>query len=215
MTTTRQVREYFLRLTLFVGRRIPVILVSGALVVSGEIQRDADFTEMIRTPAGIQSTLERCDGHPVFETALANWLEAAEPTSPEDRQAVRKTSLRLLQDTSDPQLVLGLIDGLLRHALADIKMDPAIVPADHARALHVDIVKAVRGQRSKLTAVLVPAYGLREDGTLRSERQASFIEDFLNRADPRLANRLRPAQRIGNSAENRREQSDAGTGSRR
>src|SRR5713101_1107206 len=126
MTTPRQVREYFLRLTLLVGRRIPVILVSGALVVSGEIQRDADFAELIRTPAGIQSTLERCDGHPVFETALANWLEAAEPASPEDRQAVRKTSLRLLQDTSDQQLVLGLIDGLLRHALQDIKMDPAI-----------------------------------------------------------------------------------------
>src|SRR5229473_2017619 len=117
MTTPRQVREYFLRLTLLVSRRIPVILMSGALVVSGEIQRDADFAEMIRTPAGIQKALERCDAHPVFETALANWLEAAEPNSPEDRQAVRKTSLRLLQDTSDPQLVLGLIDGLLRHAL--------------------------------------------------------------------------------------------------
>jgi hypothetical protein len=131
--------------------------VSGALVASGEIQRDAGFAEMIRTPAGIQSTLERCDGHPAFETALANWLEAAEPASPEDRQAVRKISLGLLQDTSDQQLVLGLIDGLLRHALADIKMDPAIVPADHARALYADIV-AIRGQRSKAT-VLVPALG--------------------------------------------------------
>ena len=215
MTTTRQVREYLLRLTLLISRRIPVILVSGALVVSGEIQRDADFAEMIRTPAGIQKALERCDAHPVFETALANWLEAAEPNSPEDRQAVRKTSLRLLQDTSDPQLVLGLIDGLLRHALQDIKMDPAIVPADHARALYADIVKAIRGQRSKATAVLVPAYGLQEDGTLRNERQARFIEDFLSRADPQLARRVRPPRPLGNSADNRREQSDAGTVSTR
>src|SRR5580704_11356734 len=178
MTRTRQTLRSFLRLAVTLGA------VSG-LIVSAEIQQDADFATMIRTPSGIQMTLERCDGHPVFETALANWLEMAEPSSREDRQAVRKTSLRLLEDTSEPQLVLGLIDGLLRHALEDLKMDPAIVPQELARALYADIARAVRARKSKVAAILVPAYGLREDGTVRNERQTSFIEDFLNRADPR------------------------------
>ena len=208
MTTIRQAWQYFRRLA-------PPLGVLPGLLVCAEIPRDAEFAEMIRTPAGIQTTLERCDAHPVFETALANWLEQAEPASPEDRQAVRQTSLRLLQDTTDQQLVLGLIDGLLRHALVDIKLDPSIVPTDRARALYTDIFRAIRGQRSKAMATLIPAYSLQEDGTLRDERQISFIEGFLNRADPRLANRARPARRIGNSADNHREQSDARTGSKR
>ena len=157
MTSSCQVLQYFLKLAVTLGAIAP-------LVVSAEIPRDADFADAIRTPAGIQELLERCDGHPVFETALANWLETAEPASPADRQAVRKTSLRLLEDTSDPQLVLGLTDGLLRHALQDLKMDPAIVPEELARALYADIAKAVRAHKSKAAAVLVPAYGSREDG---------------------------------------------------
>src|SRR2546421_6068047 len=180
---------------------VTLAAISGSRV-SAEIPQDADFAAMIRTPAGIQMSLERCDGHPAFETALANWLESAEPSAREDRLAVRKTSLRLLEDTTDPQLVLGLIDGLLRHALEDLKIDPAIVPQELARTLYADIARAVRARRSKAAAVLVPAYGLREDGTVRNERQASFIEDFLSRADPRLARRARPPQpRIGHSAD--------------
>jgi hypothetical protein len=209
MTPTRQLLPHFLRLAL-------TLVGVSSLLVSAEIPRDADFADMIRTPAGIQNLLERCDGHPVFETALANWLETAEPASPADRQAVRKTSLRLLEDTSDPQLVLSLSDGLLRHALQDIKMDPAIVPEEFARALYSDIAKAVRTHRSKATAILVPAYGLREDGAVRNERQASFLDDFLNLVDTRLVHRARPPQqRIGNSADNSREQSDRGALSRR
>jgi hypothetical protein len=208
MTSTRHVLQYFIKLALTYGAISP-------LLVSAEIPRDADFADMIRTPAGIQNLLERCDAHPVFETVLANWLEMAEPASPEDRQAIRKTSLRLLEDTNDPQLVLGLTDGLLRHALEDIKRDPAIVPEEFARALYADIAKAVRAHRSKVAAVLVPAYGLLEDGTVKNERQASFIEDFLNFADSRLAHRARPPRRLGNSADNSREQSDLGSGSRR
>jgi hypothetical protein len=200
MTTTRQYSRLL----------AATLSAASGLLVSAEIPRDAGFGELIRTSAGIQRTLERCDAHPVFETALANWLENVEPASPEDRQAVRQTSLRLLQDTTDQQLVLGLIDGLLRHALEDIKMDAAISPADYARAVYTDIFRAIRGQRSKAIAVLIPAYGLQEDGTLRNERQASFIEGFLNRADPTLANRARPARQ-----DSRREQSDATTGSKR
>src|SRR5882762_3281557 len=115
-------------------RTIPVIFASSALLISGQIQRDVDFANLIRTPSSIQRTLERCDGHPDFETALANWLEMAEPTSARDRLAVRETSLRLLEDTTDRQVVLGLSDGLLRHALEDIKRDPGIVPEELARA---------------------------------------------------------------------------------
>jgi hypothetical protein len=201
MTPTCQALQYFLRVAVTLGAISP-------LLVSAEIPRDADFADMIRTPAGIQKTLERCDGHPVFETALANWLETAEPVSPADRQAVRKTSLRLLEDTSDPQLVLGLTDGLLRHALQDIKMDPAIVPEEFARSLYSDIAKAVRAHRSKATAVLVPAYGLREDGAVRNERQASFLEDFLKLVDTRLAHRAPPPRRLVRTDDNSREQSD-------
>jgi hypothetical protein len=209
MTRTRHASHSFLGLAVTLGAIY-------SLPASAEIPQDADFAAMIRTPSGIQMTLERCDGHPAFETALANWLERAEPTAPADRQAVRKTSLRLLEDTSDPQLVLGLTDGLLRHALDDLKMDPAIVPEEFARALYADIARAVRGRRSKLEAVLVPAYGLREDGTVKNPRQASFIEDFLSLADPRLARRARPPQqRVGHSTETTREQSDLGVVSKR
>jgi hypothetical protein len=209
MTPTCQASQYFLRLAVTLGA------ISG-LIVCAEIPRDTNFADLIRTPAGIQSALERCDGHPIFETALANWLEMAEPSSPADRLAVRQTSLRLLQDTTDPQLILGLSDGLLRHALVDIRMDPAIVPEEAARALYADIVRAVRGQRSKVMAVLVPAYGLRDDGTVTNQRQVSFIDDFVNLADTRLAHRARPPQRrLLNSADNSREQSDRGAVSKR
>jgi hypothetical protein len=208
MTPNYLALRNFLRLAVGLGA------VSG-LLVSAEIPRDAGFADMIRTPAGIQNTLERCDGHPAFETALANWLETAEPSSPTDRQAVRQTSLRLLQDTTDRQIILGLTDGLLRHALEEIKVNPAIVPEDLARALYTDIARAVRIQRAKIAAVLVPAYGLREDGTVRDQRQVSFLDDFLNLADPSLARHARPPQRLGRSSDNRREQGDQGVGSKR
>ena len=197
------------------ARAISVIFASGTLVISAQIQRDVDFPDLIRTPPGIQRTLEHCDGHPDFETALANWLEMAEPSSPGDRQAVRETSLRLLEDTTDRQLVLGLSDGLLRHALEDINRDPAIVAEELARALYADIGKAVRRQKSKATTAMVPAYGLGEDGTVTNERQASFLEDFLNLADPRVAHRVRPSDRdLGNSARNNRMQGYSGPTSR-
>jgi hypothetical protein len=180
------------------------IITSGALIISAQIQRDVDFADLIRTPSSIQRTLEHCDGHPDFETALANWLEMAEPSSRWDRQAVRETSLRLLEDTTDRQLVMGLSDGLLRHALEDIKREPAIVAEELARALYADIGKAVKKQKSKATAVLVPAYGLGKDGTVTNERQARFLKDFLNLADPRVAHRVQPPSqhRLGNPAGN-------------
>jgi hypothetical protein len=231
MTTTRRARHYFLRLAVTlgaispqrvsrrIGRRytaISVIFAGGSLVIPAQVQPVVDFAGLIRTPAGIQATLEHCDGHPDFETALANWLERAEPSSPGDRQAVRETSLRLLEDTTDRQLVLGLSDGLLRHALEDIKRDPALVADKLARGLYRDIGKAVNNQKSKAIAVLAPAYGLGEDGTVTNERQASFLEAFLNLADPRMAHRVRPSERRqGDSAGNRREQGDVRAGSRR
>ena len=187
---------------------LAVIFAGGISILPAQIQPASDFANLIRTPYGIQRTLEYCDGHPEFETALANWLEVAEPSSPADRQAVRETSLRLLEDTTDRQLVLGLGDGLLRHHLEDVKRDPAIVPKDLARALFASISKAVRRQRYKVLAITVPAYGLAEDGTVTEERQASFLEEFLNLAEPRVAHLVRPSQRgLGDSARNR-EQAD-------
>jgi hypothetical protein len=176
---------------------IPVaaILASGMLIVSAQAPRDADFADLIRTPADIQRTLEHCDGHPEFEMALANWLEMAEPSSPERREAIYKTSLRLLEDTTDLQLVLSLSDGLLRHALEDIKRDQAISPEELARTLYADIGRAVRKERFKVKAVSIPAYGLAEDGTVTDERQASFLERFLNLAEPRTAHFVAPSQR--------------------
>jgi hypothetical protein len=180
--------------------------------ISGPVQRD-DFAELIRTPSGIQRTLERCDGHPDFETALANWLETAEPSLPADRQSVREASLRLLEDTTDRQLVLGLIDGLLRHAIEDIKRDPALDPEEVARALYISIRKAAK---SKAAAILVPALGLQEDGTVMNERQAGFLRSFLNRAEPRVAHRARPTPRgLEQSAGGGREQGDRGGVARR
>jgi hypothetical protein len=98
--------------------------------------------------------------------------------------------------------------------LEEIKMNPAIVPEEFARALYTDIARAVRVQRAKAAAVLIPAYGLREDGTVKDERQVSFLEGFLNLADPVLARRARLPQRLGRPPD-RREQSDQGAGSRR
>src|ERR1700676_4897868 len=187
MSITRRARKNFPRLAVSVG----VIFASGMPGISGPIQRDVDFAELIRTPSGIQRTLERFDGHPEFETALANWLETAGPALPMDRQAVREASLRLLEDTTDRQLVLGLIDGLLRHAMEDIKREPALDPEELARALYAGIRKAAKSK----AAVLVPALGLQEDGTVINERQASFLRSFLNRAEPRVAHGARPSPR--------------------
>ena len=193
MTVPRRERQFLLRLALPVCARISVIFAAGMFVISAQTQRDVRFAELIGTPSGIQRTLEHCDGHPDFETALANWLELAEPSSPQERQAVHETSLRLLEDTTDRQLVLGLSDGLLRHALEDIKRNPAIVAEELARALYTDIGKAVNKQKYKAAAVLVPASGLGEDGTVTDERQARFLEYFLNLAEPRVAHRVRPS----------------------
>jgi hypothetical protein len=195
---------------------VGVIFAGATPGISGPIQRDVNFAELIRTPSDIQRTLERCDGHPEFETALANWLETAEPSLTADRQAVREASLRLLEDTTDRQLVLGLSDGLLRHAMEDIKRDPALDPEEVARALYADIRKAAAKQKSKATAVLVPALGLQEDGTVTNERQAIFLSGFLNRAEPRVAHRARPSPRgPEQSASGGREQGDRGAVARR
>jgi hypothetical protein len=192
---------------------VGVIFAGGMPGISGPIQRDVDFAELIRTPSGIQRTLERCDGHPDFETALANWLETAEPSLPMDRQAVREASLRLLEDTTNRQLVLGLSDGLLRHAMEDIKRDPTLDPEEVARALYTDIRKAAK---SKAAAVLVPAFGLQEDGTVTNERQASFLRGLLNRAEPRVVHRARPTPRgLEQSAGGGRVQGDGGAVARR
>ena len=202
--------------SLFNGLRIgrlstslSVIFASSMFMISAQTTTDADFAGLIRAPASIQRTLENCDGHPEFETALANWLERAEPSSPVDREAVHKASLRLLEDTTDGQLVLSLSDGLLRHALEDMKRDRAIVPEELAHALYADVGRAVRKQRSKAKAIPVLAHGLAEDGTVTDERQASFLEAFLNLAEPRVAHFVVPSQRrLGDSARAGREQAE-------
>jgi hypothetical protein len=79
-----------------------------------------------------------------------------------------------------------LIDGLLRHALADLKRDPALVPKQLAQALHADIAKAVNKQRSKAKESAVLAYALAEGVT--DARQAGFVKEFITLAEP-------PAQR--------------------
>jgi len=207
MSVTRRARKTFPRLAVAVA----FIFAGGTPGISGPVQRDVDFAELIRTPSGIQRTLERCDGHPEFETALANWLETAEPSLPADRQSVREASLRLLEDTTDRQLVLGLIDGLLRHAMEDIKRDPALDPEEVARALYAGIRKAAEKQKSKAAAILVPALGLQEDGTAKNERQGNFLRSFLNRAEPRVAHRDRPSS----SGSGGREQGDSRGAARR
>jgi hypothetical protein len=158
----------------FVGLVIPVL-------AWGQGQQNVDFAALIRTPAGIQAVLERCDGHPQFETALANWLETALPRSQEEREAIRQTSLRLLEDTTDSQHALGLINGLLRHALDDVKRDPAIVPKQQALALYTDIGKAVRRRRSKAKEAALLASVLAEG--LTDARQAGFVQEFVNLAE--------------------------------
>ncbi len=164
----------------FVCLAIPVIVLAQG-------QRNVDFAALIRTPAGIQATLEHCDGHPEFETALANWLETTQPHSPAERDAIRQTSLRLLEDTTDRQLVLGLINGLLRHALEDVKRDPAIVPKQQAQVLYADIAKAVNRHKSKAKESAVLASALAEG--LTDARQAGFVQEFMKLAEP-------PAPRI-------------------
>jgi hypothetical protein len=189
--------------------QLSVIFASSLLIASAQTTADADFAGLIREPASMQRTLEHCDGHPEFETALANWLERAEPSSPAGREAVHKASLRLLEDTTDGQLVLSLGDGLLRHALEDMKRDPAIVPEELAHALYADIGRAIKKRRFKAQAIPVPAYGLAEDGTVTDERQASFLEAFLNLAEPRVAHFVVPSQRrLGDSARAGREQAE-------
>src|SRR6185369_13907526 len=104
---------------------------AGALRAQAPVA--VDFANLIKTTAGVQQALERCDGHPEFETALANWLESAEPHSPQEGAAIRKTALGLLEDTTDSQIALGLNDGLLKHAIDG---------SEDARKLYADIAKA-------------------------------------------------------------------------
>jgi len=181
-----------------------------------QVQSPVNFADLIRTPADIQRTLEYCDGHPAFETTLVNWLEMAEPSLPADRQAVREISLRLLEDVTNSQLVLGLGDGLLRHALEDLKRDRALVPDEVAISLYKNVQKAVRKQQFKAKSVAFPANNMAEDGTVTDERQAAFLEKFLDLAEPRVAHVVQPARRIpGHPVRARLEQSDRGPVSKR
>src|SRR5437773_6715817 len=107
---------------------IAIILATASSVGSAQDRNWASFPELIKMPGGIQAALEHCDGHPDFEAALANWLEAAKPESAAERRVVREASLQLLEDTADRQVALALIDGLLRHALEDVNRDETIVP---------------------------------------------------------------------------------------
>jgi len=151
------------------------------VIVWAQSQRNVDFAALIRTPADIQATLERCDGHPEFETALANWLETAKPRSPVEEDAIRQTSLRLLEDTTDQQLALGLISGLLQHALEAVKREPAILPKQHAQALYADIAKAVRRHKSKAKESAMLASVLGEG--LTDARLAGFVKEFIALAE--------------------------------
>ncbi len=178
---------------------LSVVLWNVSPAIGAQVQQDAGFADLIRTPAGIQATLERCDGHPDFETALANWLETAEPRSQEEREAIRKTSLRLLGDTTDSQVVFGLIDGLLRHALEDVKRDPSVDPKSVAQALYADISRSVSRQRHKTKELAALADGLAEGGVVTDTRQDSFVRDIMRLAEPRALNpvsaaNIRPAK---------------------
>jgi len=160
------------------------------VIVWAQAQQNVDFGTLIQTPAGIQATLERCDGHPQFETALANWLETAKPRSPAEREAIRLTSLRLLEDTTDQQLALGLISGLLQHELEAVKRDPAIIPKQQAQALYTDIAKAVRRHTSKAKESAVLASVLGEG--LTDARQAGFVKEFITLAERPAPRRVGP-----------------------
>ncbi len=161
------------------------ILASILPILAAQSTRPINFGDLISTPARIQKTLERCDGHPDFETALANWLETAQPQTPAERVAIHATSLRLLEDTTDRQLIFGLIDGLLRHAMEDLTRDPAIVPAELAHTLYNEIRKSVRNQRSKTQVIPVVAKWLADDGSVTNSRQAAFVLEFIKLAEPR------------------------------
>jgi hypothetical protein len=168
-----------------------------------------DFAQLIRTPEGIQKTLERCDGHPDFETALTNWLETAEPRSSAERAAIRTTSLRLLEDTTDRQVVLGLIDGLLRHTVIDLTRDPALVPYDVARSLYVEIYKSVRGQRSKADMIAVVTGWMAEDRSVADARPATFVKEVQKMAEPHWVRRPRVPTNSREAADGERRASPA------
>jgi hypothetical protein len=177
---------------------LSLIAAPGSLVLTAQVQPEANFADLIKTPDAIQRTLEHCDGDPAFETALSNWLETAEPASPADRQAIHTTALRLLEDTADRQLVLGLTDGLLRHALADMKRDRAVVPENLARALYAEIARAARSRRFKTIAIVEPAYSLSAD--VNDGKQAAFLKEFLNLAEARAARLIQPSQPTARAA---------------
>jgi hypothetical protein len=156
--------------------------------VAAQSSQPIDFAALLKTPSGIQSALERCDGHPDFETALANWLEQAQPRSAEEREAIRKTSLRLLEDTSDRQVVLALLDGLMRQALSDLSRDPAIVPQELAKSLYFAIARAVGRQPQKWAGFPLLADGLTEGGAANGGRHAAFVKELVT-----MSTRRRPA----------------------
>jgi hypothetical protein len=154
----------------------------------------SDFATLLRTPGGMQRALEHCDGHPDFETDFASWLETAQLDSAEERRAVRRASLQLLEDTTDRQVALALIDGLLRHALEDVKSGQAVIPQRLARSLYWEITKAAKNRAWKARAIAEPAYGLAEDGSIVEQSQIQFAEAFLNLVDPRAPHHIQPAK---------------------
>ena len=138
------------------------------------------FAETIKTPAGIQAALERCDGNPEFETALANWLERTQPQSPEQRDAIRKTSLRLLEDTSDSQVALALLDGMIRQALNDVNRNTSVPPKQAARTLYADIARATGRQPRKSAGIALLTRGLAEDGAVTASGRPDFAKALLS-----------------------------------
>ena len=153
-----------------------------------------EFAGLLRAPGGMQRALEHCDGHPDFETGFASWLETAQPDSAADQRALRRTSLQLLEDTTDPQIVLALIDGLLRHALEEVRDERAAAPERFARSLYWEILRATGNRAWKTRIIAGPAFGLAEDGSVVEERQAKFAEAFLNLADPSAPHHIEPAK---------------------
>src|SRR5262245_25644072 len=177
------------------GRVLAHLLAPALLAITLPAQRVSHpiFAEVIRTPAGLQAALERCDGDPAFETAFANWLESAHAASRGEREAIRRASLRLLEDTTDHQLVLGLIDGLLRHAVEDLESDGATPPVRVARILYADVGKARKNRKSKPSDIALLAENLLSEGAVTMERQTSFLQEVVNLAESRQVTRSLPS----------------------
>ena len=147
------------------------ILSDAKSTAADRLRADAILDDILKIERGFEEFLGACD-NPVTEGLFTGWLETHPGRSAQERKIHRSALLRRLGDTTERQVLVGVMDGLLTIALIDVGEPPA-GPQAIALALHADIRKSIRNsgvnsnrQRAKTNAIPIIVFSIREKGNL-------------------------------------------------